>query len=108
MTGKPYPDTHLVEEVSLFWPSLLWLLVLAPIAAFLDHACTLPAGVIFFCAALAMVPFAKLIVQGTEQVAVHTGSTIDGSACLTAPIRRQDCRDPYPPGEVDSLGACRP
>jgi Ca2+:H+ antiporter len=43
MTGKPYPDTHLVEEVSLFRPSLLWLLVLGPIAAFLDHAGTLPA-----------------------------------------------------------------
>ena len=46
--------------------------------AFLDHADTLPAGVIFFCAALAIVPFAKLIVQGTEQVAVHTGATIGG------------------------------
>lgn len=45
-----------------------------------------------------MVPFAKLIVQGTEQVAVHTGSTIDRSICLTAYIRKRDCRDPYSPG----------
>ncbi|MBF9197899.1 calcium/proton exchanger [Microvirga terrestris] len=78
MTDKPYSDAHPMTEVSLFRPSLLWLLGLAPIAAFLDHAGTLPAGVIFFCAALAIVPFAKLIVQGTEQVAVHTGSTIGG------------------------------
>ena len=37
-----------------------------------------PAGVVFFCAAIAIVPFAKLIVQGTEQVAVHTGATVGG------------------------------
>ena len=78
MTDKPYPDRHVGAGVSLLRPSLLWLLILAPIAAFLDHADTLPAGVIFFCAALAIVPFAKLIVQGTEQVAVHTGATIGG------------------------------
>ena len=78
MTDKPYPDRHVVAGASLLRPSLLWLLILAPVAAFLDHADTLPAGVIFFCAALAIVPFAKLIVQGTEQVAVHTGATIGG------------------------------
>lgn len=83
MTDKPYPDAHPVAGASplrssLLKPSLLWLLVLAPIAAFLDHAGTVPAGVIFFCAALAIVPFAKLIVQGTEQVAAHTGATIGG------------------------------
>jgi hypothetical protein len=32
------------------------------------------AGVIFFCAALAIKLFAKLIVQGTEEVAAHTGA----------------------------------
>ncbi|KLK93527.1 cation transporter [Microvirga vignae] len=53
-------------------------MVLAPIAAGLDRVGTLPAGVVFFCAALAIVPFAKLIVQGTEQVAVHTGTTVGG------------------------------
>jgi Ca2+:H+ antiporter len=78
MTGKPYSDAHPIAETSLFRPSLLWLLILAPVTALLDHADTLPAGVIFFCAALAIVPFAKLIVQGTEQVAVHSGSTIGG------------------------------
>src|SRR5829696_8605093 len=80
---KPYPKARPVTAASLLRtfplrPSLLWLLVLAPIAALFDRAGTVPAGVIFFCAALAIVPFAKLIVQGTEQVAVHTGSTIGG------------------------------
>ncbi len=83
MTDKTYPDTHPVPELralrsSLFRPSLLWLLVLAPIAVGLDRARMVPAGVVFFCAALAIVPFAKLIVQGTEQVAVHTGATVGG------------------------------
>ncbi|WP_445500526.1 calcium/proton exchanger [Microvirga sp. G4-2] len=83
MTDKPYPDTHPVAGASplrssLFRPSLLWLMVLAPIAAGLDRAGVLPAGVVFFCAALAIVPFAKLIVQGTEQVAAHTGATVGG------------------------------
>src|SRR5215207_6341117 len=78
MTDKPYPGTHVTAGASLLRPSLLWLLVLAPIAAVLDHAGSVPAGVIFFCAALAIIPFAKLIVQGTEQVATHTGATIGG------------------------------
>ncbi|WP_114946091.1 calcium/proton exchanger [Microvirga calopogonii] len=78
MTDKPYPDAHAMSEASLLRPSLLWLLVLAPIAAILDHAGRVPAGIVFFCAALAVVPFAKLIVQGTEQVAAHTGATIGG------------------------------
>lgn len=83
MTDKPYPNTRPAVRAlpigsSLLRPSLLWLLVLAPIAALFDHAGTVPAGVIFFCAALAIVPFAKLIVQGTEHVAAHTGATIGG------------------------------
>jgi len=78
MTPKPYSDGHAVAEASWFRPSLLWLLILAPIAVALDHAGTVPAGVVFFCAALAIVPFAKLIVHGTEQVAAHTGATIGG------------------------------
>jgi Ca2+:H+ antiporter len=63
---------------SRFRPSILWLLVLAPIAGLLDRAGNVPAGVIFFCAAIAIVPFAKLIVQGTHQVAAHVGATIGG------------------------------
>lgn len=83
MTDKPLPLTHPMAGASslrsaLLKPSLLWLLVLAPVAAGLDSVSTVPAGVVFFCAALAIVPFAKLIVRGTEQVAAHTGATIGG------------------------------
>jgi Ca2+:H+ antiporter len=65
-----------VAEASLFRPSLLWLLVFASVAAFLDHGSIVPAGVVLFCAALAIVPFAKLIVRGPEQVAARTGAAI--------------------------------
>lgn len=78
MTDKPYPDLRPMAEGSLLRPSLLWLVVFAPAAILLERTGSAPAGVIFFCAALAIVPFAKLIVQGTEQVAAHTGATIGG------------------------------
>jgi len=78
MTEKTHPNRRTEVEVSLFRPSLLWLLILAPVAALLDHVGHVPAGIVFFCAAFAIVPFAKLIVQGTERVAVHTGATIGG------------------------------
>jgi Ca2+:H+ antiporter len=78
MMDKAYPDARPVAAASLIRPSLLWLLMLAPVAALLDHSGNVPAGVVFFCAALAIAPFAKLIVHGTEQVAVHTGATIGG------------------------------
>jgi Ca2+:H+ antiporter len=76
MTDKPYPDVHSAAVASLLKPSLQWLLILAPIAAYLDHVGKVPTGIVFFCAALAIVPLAKLVVQGTEQVAAHTGATI--------------------------------
>jgi Ca2+:H+ antiporter len=78
MRNEPYLAGHPAARPSLLRPSLLWLLIFAPAAALLDRAGNVPAGVIFFCAALAIVPFAKLIVQGTEQVAAHTGATIGG------------------------------
>jgi Ca2+:H+ antiporter len=83
MKNNHFPDAHPLTMAagltrSLFRPSLLWLLVLAPVAFLLERAGNVPAGIIFFCAALAIVPFAKLIVQGTEQVAAHTGATIGG------------------------------
>lgn len=78
MTIKSSPGALGVSFRSLLKPSVLWLLALAPVTAVLHHLGAVPAGAIFFCAALAIVPFAKLIVQGTEQVAVHTGATVGG------------------------------
>jgi Ca2+:H+ antiporter len=78
MNNEKYPAGDVAQRLTLLRPSLLWLLLLAPVAALLDHAPEIAAGVVFLCAALAIVPFAKLIVQGTEHVAAHTGATIGG------------------------------
>jgi len=59
-------------------PSIYWLLVFIPITVILEHAGHLPPPVIFFSAALAIVPIAALIVHSTEQVALRTGDAVGG------------------------------
>lgn len=56
---------------------MLWLLLFAPLALILEHAGA-PAPAIFFCAAIAIVPIAALIVQATESISVVTGPAIGG------------------------------
>jgi Ca2+:H+ antiporter len=57
---------------------MLWLLVFIPVAVVLDHLPGTPAPLVFFSAALSIIPIAKLIVEGTEKIAVHTGPAIGG------------------------------
>jgi Ca2+:H+ antiporter len=59
-------------------PSIYWLLVFIPITVVLDHAGTVPAPVIFFSAALAIMPIAVLLVRSTEQIATRTGDAVGG------------------------------
>src|SRR5215467_4637124 len=59
-------------------PSVHWLLVFIPITAILDHVAGVPPLIIFFSAALAIVPVAVLIVRSTEQIAVRTGDAVGG------------------------------
>ena len=59
-------------------PSVYWLFVFIPITAILDHAGNMPPPVIFFSAALAIVPVALLIVRSTEQIATRTGDAVGG------------------------------
>lgn len=54
-----------------------WLLLFIPLTAVLDRA-HVRAPVVFFMAALAIVPIAALIVQATEQLASRTGDAIGG------------------------------
>jgi len=58
-------------------PSINWLLVFIPISLLLELA-HVPPPVLFFSAALAIVPIAHLIVLSTEQLAVRTGDAIGG------------------------------
>jgi Ca2+:H+ antiporter len=58
-------------------PSINWLLAFIPISVALELA-HVPAPVLFFSAALAIVPIAGLIVRSTEQLATRTGDAIGG------------------------------
>jgi Ca2+:H+ antiporter len=55
-----------------------WMLIFIPIAVALEHMGHVSAPVIFFCAALAIVPIAAQIVQATEQLATRTGDAVGG------------------------------
>jgi Ca2+:H+ antiporter len=68
---------HIDPRRSLFKPSLNWLLVFIPVSVALERAHA-PDPVLFFSAALAIVPIARLIVLSTEQLAVRTGDAIGG------------------------------
>jgi Ca2+:H+ antiporter len=59
-------------------PSIHWLFAFIPITVILEHAGGVPPPMIFFSAALAIVPIAALIVQSTEQIAARTGDAIGG------------------------------
>ena len=58
-------------------PSPNWLLLFVPVSVLLEHSGASPA-LVFFAAALAIVPAARLIVQGTEHIAARTGSAVGG------------------------------
>ncbi|MFZ5876576.1 MAG: calcium/proton exchanger [Nitrospirota bacterium] len=59
-------------------PSLNWLFLFIPAAAVAEHAGTVPASAVFFSAALAIIPVARLIVLSTEQIATRTGDAVGG------------------------------
>jgi Ca2+:H+ antiporter len=58
-------------------PSISWLLAFVPIALALDHGGARP-PLVFFAAALAIVPIAAWIVRSTEQLAHYTGDAVGG------------------------------
>ena len=59
-------------------PTIYWLFVFIPITVALEHMGHLPPPVIFFSAALAIVPIAALIVHSTEQLSTRTGDAVGG------------------------------
>jgi Ca2+:H+ antiporter len=58
-------------------PGVHWLLVFIPITLFLEHSHA-SAPTIFFPAALAIIPIARLISTSTEHLATYTGDAIGG------------------------------
>jgi Ca2+:H+ antiporter len=55
-----------------------WFLLFIPLTVALEHIHGMPAPVLFFSAALAIVPIAALIVSATEQLSTRTGDAIGG------------------------------
>ena len=55
-----------------------WLLAFVPITAAFEQTGKVPAPVLFFSAALAIIPAAALIVRATEQLATRTGDAVGG------------------------------
>lgn len=55
-----------------------WLLAFIPITVALEHLGGVSAPWVFFSAALALIPIARLIVQATEQIAVRTSDAVGG------------------------------
>jgi Ca2+:H+ antiporter len=55
-----------------------WFFVFVPVTVALEHTGAVPAPVIFFSAALAILPIAAMIVRATEQLAARTGDAVGG------------------------------
>ncbi len=62
---------------NIFKPSIHWFFAFIPIAIFLERS-EASAPLIFFSAALAIVPIARLIGNSTEQLAMYTGDAVGG------------------------------
>jgi Ca2+:H+ antiporter len=63
---------------ALLRPSSHWLLFFIPVAITIDHMGTASPPVVFFSAALAIVPVAHLISQSTEHLSGYTGDAVGG------------------------------
>lgn len=55
-----------------------WLLIFIPLTVALEHIGHVSAPVLFFMAAVAIIPIAALIVRATEQIATRTGDAVGG------------------------------
>src|SRR4026209_656627 len=55
-----------------------WFLLFIPLTVALEHLAHVRAPVLFFMAAVAIIPIAALIVQATEQLATRTGDAVGG------------------------------
>ena len=62
---------------TLLKPSVHWLFVFIPVSVAMEHL-HVPPTMLFFSAALAIVPIARLIVLSTEQISTRTGDAVGG------------------------------
>jgi Ca2+:H+ antiporter len=71
------PEVGSGLSLAILKPSINWLLAFIPIALLLERAEVAP-PLVFFTAALAIIPAASLIVHSTEQIAHRTGDAVGG------------------------------
>jgi Ca2+:H+ antiporter len=62
---------------ALLKPSIHWLFLFIPVSLVMEHR-HVPPTLLFFAAALAIVPIARLIVVSTEQLSTRTGDAVGG------------------------------
>lgn len=62
---------------ALLKPSIHWLFIFIPVSVVMEHL-QVPPTVLFFSAALAIIPIARMIVIATEQLATRTGDAVGG------------------------------
>src|SRR5215510_7670928 len=75
--ARPVNPSHSPISEFLRHP-MNWFLLFIPLTVALEHVHGIPAPVLFFSAALAIVPIAALIVSATEQLSTRTGDAVGG------------------------------
>src|SRR5512139_539805 len=75
--GIPFFSGGKIMRLSMK-PSINWFFVFIPVSVALEHVEGMPVPLIFFSAALAILPIASMIVKATEQIASRVGDTIGG------------------------------
>lgn len=72
------PELHRTGLSEFLHSPINWLFVFIPITVILEHLGHVSAPVLFFMAAVAIIPIAALIVHATEQIATRTGDAVGG------------------------------
>jgi Ca2+:H+ antiporter len=77
-TDHALPELHRTAFSEFLHSPINWLFVFIPITVILEHLGHVSAPVLFFMAAVAIIPIAALIVHATEQIATRTGDAVGG------------------------------
>jgi Ca2+:H+ antiporter len=76
--SRNYATTKSRRKTMSLKPSIHWLFVFIPITLALEHSGKVSAPGVFFSAAIAIIPIARLIVLSTEQLSTRTGDAVGG------------------------------
>ena len=77
-TGHVAPEVQRASLNKFLRSPMNWLLLFIPLTIGLEHLAHVSAPVLFFMAAVSIIPIAALIVRATEQIAHRTGDAIGG------------------------------